>query len=453
MTDERLPEEHPTTPFERPAPAASGLGWPGGRPPAGPTPTGPAAGAQPRAPASPHAPIPPYAPAPPYAWTGQPYDVLAAGRPAPRPAGGRRTTALLLLSALLGGLVGGTIVSALDEGSGVAGSSAQPVVVAPIGGDAPHGGIADVAAVARAVLPSVVSIEISTPSGEATGSGVIWSSDGYVLTNNHVVAGAAGGGTITVVFPNERSTSARIVGRDPTSDLAVIKVSGVGGLRPVTLGRSGSLTVGDPVVAIGSPLGLAGTVTSGIVSALHRPVRAGGEQSDSTAVIDAIQTDAAINPGNSGGPLVDARGQVVGIDSAIATLGASGLGGTGQSGSIGLGFAIPIDEARAVAQQLIRSGHAVHPIIGVRAQDAQGTSTAARGARVAEIIAGGPADRAGLRTGDVIVSVGGHAIDGVDQLIVEVRQHQIGDRVSVVFVRDGRRHAVQLTLADDGSAP
>ena len=328
------------------------------------------------------------------------------------------------------------------------------VQVGASGGDTPTGGTADVVAVARVVLPSVVSIEIRSAAEAGTGSGIVLSRDGYILTNNHVVAAAAGGGTIRVSLGDGSVLSAKTVGRDPTSDLAVVKVAGATNLRPATLGRSASLVVGDPVVAIGSPLGLAGTVTSGIVSALHRPVRAGGGGGDTTAVIDAIQTDAAINPGNSGGPLVDAKGQVVGINSAIATLGGSGVGAPGgqQSGNIGLGFSIPIDEARRVASQLIDSGHATHPVIGVRAEDADSGQAAPThaGARVVAVVAGGPADRAGIRSGDVITKVGGQRIGGIDELIVAVREHAIGDKVRVSFSRGGSTHRVAVTLADDG---
>jgi putative serine protease PepD len=355
---------------------------------------------------------------------------------------------MVALAALFGGLVGGIVVAYADGGDSSS-ASPGPTITAATGGVTPRGGSADVARIARVVLPSVVSIDISTPTVQATGSGIVWSNNGYILTNNHVVADAASGGTITVVFADESKHTATIVGRDPTSDLAVIKVAGVGNLRPAVLGRSASLVVGDPVVAIGSPLGLAGTVTAGIVSALHRPVRAGGETGDSTAVIDAIQTDAAINPGNSGGPLVDARGQVIGIDSAIATLN-GGLGSSGQSGSIGLGFAIPIDEAKRIAGQLISGGRVTHPVIGVRAQDADVSGTSGRtGAMVVSVVAGGPAEKAGLRKGDVIVDIDGTPIDGVDQLIVAIREHGIGDKVTVTFLRGGQRRSVRVTLADD----
>ena len=259
-----------------------------------------------------------------------------AGRP-------RRGVTALIAVALAAGLVGGgagaaLTATALDDGPATASAGAESLRASTASGDvAPAAG--SVEQVAAAVLPSVVSIEVSTGAGGGEGTGVVIDPDGLILTNNHVVAEAASGGTLRVTFNDGSSAPATIVGRDPVTDLAVIQAEGVSGLTPATLGRSADLDPGEQVVAIGSPLGLQGTVTSGIVSALDRPVRTGGASSAETAstVIDAIQTDAAINPGNSGGPLVNLRGEVVGINSAIATLGATG----GQSGSIGLGFSIP----------------------------------------------------------------------------------------------------------------
>jgi putative serine protease PepD len=243
---------------------------------------------------------------------------------------------------------------------------------------------------------------------------------------------------------------ARIVGRDPLSDLAVLKVNGVAGLRAAALGSSGSLVVGDPVVAIGSPLGLAGTVTAGIVSATDRPVRAGRQDADTQAVINAIQTDAAINPGNSGGPLVDMQGRVIGVNSAIATLGGLGLGG--QGGNIGLGFAIPIDQARSIAEELIRTGKATHPVIGVQAQtetDSQQPVAGRAGALVRAVVAGGPAERAGIQPGDLIVAINGARVSSVDDLIVEIRKARVGESVEVTYVRGGAHRRAKVTLVSD----
>ncbi|HLZ37666.1 MAG TPA: trypsin-like peptidase domain-containing protein [Mycobacteriales bacterium] len=309
-----------------------------------------------------------------------------------------------------------------------------------------------VAGVAARVLPAVVSVDVRTQDGRDTGSGFVIRSDGYVLTNNHVISAAAtGGGRIAVEFSDRTSVPARIVGRDRQSDLAVLKVNGVSGLRAVALGRSSALVVGDPVVAIGSPLGLAGTVTAGIISAVDRPVRAGGQGTDTQAVINAIQTDAAINPGNSGGPLVDMQGRVIGVNSAIATLGGLDLGGS--AGNIGLGFAIPIDQARSIAEELIRTGRATHPLIGVRAQSLTEAEAEAfggrRGALVRVVTRGGPAERAGIRPGDLIVAVNGERVSSADDLIVEIRKARVGDSVEITYLRGGAERRVKVTLVSD----
>jgi putative serine protease PepD len=304
-----------------------------------------------------------------------------------------------------------------------------------------------VAGIAARVLKSVVSISVDDPSGTGTGSGVVLRSDGYVLTNNHVVASAASAGTIKVSF-NDGTVDlpARVIGRDPETDLAVIRVVGAGRLTPATLGSSGDLAVGDPVVAIGSPLGLAGTVTAGIISALDRTVRVPGETGiAATPLFDAIQTDAAINPGNSGGPLVDLAGRVIGINSAIASLSSTT---DSQAGSIGVGFAIPVDEARSIAEQLIRTGKATHPVIGVQAQTVGGDGNGPRGARVTVLVPGGAAKRAGVRVGDVITKVGDRAVTSVDQLVVALRTHEVGDKVTLTLVRDGARTTVDVVLQD-----
>ncbi len=244
----------------------------------------------------------------------------------------------------------------------------------------------------------------------------------------------------------------RIVGRDPVTDLAVIRAEGVSGLTKATLGSSAALDPGQQVVAIGSPLGLQGTVTSGIVSALNRPVRTGdatGTENVST-VIDAIQTDAAINPGNSGGPLVNLEGEVVGINSAIASLGASA---GGQSGSIGLGFSIPIDQARTIAQQLIDTGSATHAQLGVSVRDDLSSSSSAfsDGALVASVTAGGAAEKAGLGQGDVITKVGDRPVDGADALIAAVRSHRPGDAVVLTYSRNGNESTARVTLGSDAA--
>jgi len=292
-----------------------------------------------------------------------------------------------------------------------------------------------VAGVASAVLASVVSVTVE----EGSGSGFVLSQDGYILTNNHVVASAGSAG-IEVGFFDGSTVSAKIVGRSPNYDLAVLRVER-DDLVPVRLGDSGDVVVGDPVIAIGSPLGLESTVTSGIVSALDRPVTAGGE--GDIAFINAMQTDAAINPGNSGGPLVDAAGRVIGVNSAIASLGVD------APGSIGLGFAIPIDQAARTAEQIIATGQAVYPIMGVRLDNEfQGS-----GARIAPddpdspaVEPDGPAASVGLVSGDVITEIEGRVIDSLEEMIVALRAHEPGDRITIVVERDGEPMEFTLTL-------
>jgi putative serine protease PepD len=312
-----------------------------------------------------------------------------------------------------------------------------------------------IAAIAAKVLRSVVSISVENGVEGGTGSGVVLRAVGYNLTNNHVVATSGTGTTITVSFngDDEVDVPADVVGLDPETDLAVIKVRQVRHpLIPAALGTSSGLVVGDPVVAIGSPLGLAGTVTSGIVSALNRTVRVPAEDgsSSSTPLFNAIQTDAAINPGNSGGALIDLAGRVVGINSAIATLGSTSA--DVQSGSIGVGFAIPVDEARSIAEQLIRTGKATHPAIGVSASTVGADGNGARGARLNDITAGGAAAKAGLKAGDIITRVGSKPVTSVDSLIVDLRAYRVGDTVTVTYLRSGKARTARLLLQDKKSS-
>ena len=297
-----------------------------------------------------------------------------------------------------------------------------------------------IAGIAGRVIPSVVSITTRTKNGGGTGSGFFIRSDGFLLTNNHVISAAAtANGSITVKLNNGKSFKARIVGRNASYDLAVLKIA-VNDAPALQFGDSDSIQVGDNVIAIGSPLGLSGTVTTGIISAKNRAVTTGGE--GETSFINALQTDAAINPGNSGGPLVDMSGAVVGVNSAIATLG-SGFGG---SGSIGLGFAIPINQARKTAEQLIATGRSVYPIIGVSI-DSRYTGD---GALVADqkdaVLPGGPGAKAGIKPGDVIIKFESTEINNSDELIVAVRSKDVGDEVTLVLLRDGKRISVTLTL-------
>ena len=352
--------------------------------------------------------------------------------------------AVALAAGLVGGGAGAAFTSALDDQPATVNSLDQSTGTSADTAAAPTGSVEQVAA---KVLPSVVSISVRTASGGGTGTGVVISSDGLILTNNHVVAEAEQGATMEVSFNDGRTAAATLVGRDPITDLAVIRATGVSDLKPATLGDSSVLKPGQSVVAIGSPLGLQGTVTSGIVSALNRPVRTGESnptgESQST-VIDAIQTDAAINPGNSGGPLVNMRGEVVGINSAIASLGSSG----GQSGSIGLGFSIPIDQARRVADQLTKSGSAVHAQLGVSVSDIADGS-AQGGAGIAAVTPGGGAAKAGIEVGDVVTKVGDREIDSADALIAAVRSHQPGDKVTLTYTRGGDSRTATVTLGSD----
>ena len=294
-----------------------------------------------------------------------------------------------------------------------------------------------VAGVASIVLASVVSVRVE----DGSGSGFVIARDGYILTNNHVVAAAEGGGTIEVGFFDGTSTPAVIVGRSPSYDLAVLHVERTD-LTPVRLGDSADVVVGDPVIAIGSPLGLESTVTSGIISALDRPVSAGGE--GETSFINALQTDAAINPGNSGGPLVDAAGRVIGVNSAIASL-TPGL----APGSIGLGFAIPIDQATRTAEQIIATGEAVYPVMGVRLDrgfPGPGARIAADEGSARAVEPDGPAGRVGLEAGDVITEIEGRVIDSPEEMIVALRAQEPGDRITIVVDHGGEVREVSLVL-------
>ncbi len=353
---------------------------------------------------------------------------------------GRRVqpTALALLAvvALLVGAVGGVAGYAVAGGADDLVDPGASLAQVEPGRERPPGSVADVAG---RVVPAVVSLEIRSGSSGGTGSGVVVDPDGHIVTNNHVVSLAATDprATLEAVFASGVRAPARVVGRDPQTDIAVVKVELA---NPVVaqLGRSSDLQVGDGVIAIGSPLGLAGTVTQGIISSVKRPVRLDAETSDANPVIDAIQTDAAINPGNSGGALVDTTGAVVGINTAIRTLGG------GEGGSIGLGFAIPIDDARTIAESIIRTGTYVHSDLGVNAKSVtDGTSD---GAQVLNVRQGGPASRAGLLEGDVVLRVDDRPIASADELVVAVREHPVGSSITLGVVRQGRPLTLQATL-------
>jgi putative serine protease PepD len=371
-------------------------------------------------------------PPPPLDWHQQ---QARAYTPTP-PQKTNKTLSLAAVVALVIGLIAGggaaAAVVALDN-NGYADDSGPAIGE----GADPKIKTGSVSAVAQALLPSVVQLKVEgADNSNATGSGFVIDKAGHILTNNHVVAAAATGGLIQVLTQNGKASTARLVGRSPAYDLAVVQVVGIEA-PSVQFGESAKAIVGQDVVAIGSPLGLAGTVTSGIVSAKNRPVTAGGEGED-ISYINALQTDAAINPGNSGGPLVDMEAHVIGVNSAIATVrGAE----PGASGNIGLGFAIPIDQARRTAQQLIASGQASYPVIGANV-DMQFEG----GARVSEVLPKGAAVRAGLRTGDVITKIDEQPVDTAESLIVAIRSHQPGERIRLAYERGGKLRQVTLKL-------
>jgi putative serine protease PepD len=376
---------------------------------------------------------------------GAPIDTLGREPRQRRVPGTGLLVALALVIALLAGGAGGAAGyllaerendSVTVEGTNLGTAPARSV-------ERPANSIAGVAA---KVLPSVVQIKVETANGGGTGSGFVLDDDGYIVTNNHVVTDADSSG-VTVTFADGTTADARVVGTSGSYDLAVLKVNAKG-LKALPLGNSDSVVVGDPVIAIGSPLGLSGTVTSGIVSAKDRPVTAGETGGSDSAYINAIQTDAAINPGNSGGPLVNLDGEVVGVNSAIATLGGSL---SGQSGSIGVGFAIPINQARRTVEQILDTGEAQFPIIGASLDgtyDGEGARIASSSANngTAPIVPDGPAERAGLEPGDVIVAIDGKPVADSSELIVAIRSRSPGETITLSVRRDGDEQSVKVTL-------
>ncbi|AZM55365.1 protease [Streptomyces sp. WAC 01529] len=363
-----------------------------------------------------------------------------------RKRGRRLVVAGIALIALMSGLIGGALGSYLER-NGVGDIELPQAGAEPK--DRPSGSVAGIAA---AALPGVVTLHVSGDSAQGTGTGFVLDGKGHILTNNHVVEPAGTGGEITVTFSSGDTAEAEVIGRDSGYDLAVVKVDRVRGLKPLTLGNSENVQVGDPVVAIGAPFDLANTVTSGIISAKERPITAGGEKGDGSDVsyVDALQTDAPINPGNSGGPLVDSKARVIGINSAIRSADEGSDSRGGQAGSIGLGFAIPINQGKRVAEELINFGKATHPVIGVTLD----TEFTGDGARIAEkgkdggpaVNANGPGDKAGLKPGDTITEVNGAPVHSSDELIVKVRAHRPKDRLDLTIERDGRDREVTLVL-------
>ncbi|MCI2239182.1 trypsin-like peptidase domain-containing protein [Paenibacillus sp. TRM 82003] len=391
---------------------------------------------------------PPGEPAWPAAWPAAAQAEHAWPPPAAPPRGRAARllgagSAVLLLS-VAGGIAGSLLQERWDD------SRTYPSVTLPVPAagttERPEG---SVAAIAAAALPSVVALQVEGSAGAGTGSGFVLDAgvdDGeaaFVLTNDHVVAGAADDG-VTVVFQDGVQVPGEIVGSDTSYDLAVVRVERPD-LRALPMGDSGSVVVGDRVVAVGAPLGLQGTVTEGIVSALNRPVSAGADGAEAS-YIQAIQTDAAINPGNSGGPLLNTRGEVVGVNSAIASVPVVG----GSAGSIGLGFSIPAEQARRTAEQLIRTGRAVHPVIRVSLDGQYRGEGVLVLDQPGAVQAGGPGDRAGLRPGDVVLGVDGRPVTEPAELIVDIRARQPGDTVTLTVRRGEQTLEVPVTLEADG---
>jgi putative serine protease PepD len=357
-----------------------------------------------------------------------------AGAPSgpPRRPGRGGLVALGAAAVLLAGVVGGVVGHALaDGGGGSRGVLGEPLpditaVEAPAGA---------VEAVAARVLPSVVQLRVEGPGAAGEGSAMVLSPDGLLLTNNHVVEAAAAGGRVTALFQDGTTAAAQVVGRDPSSDLAVLRAQDVSGLAPIELGNSDSVRVGQPVVAFGSPLGLGGTVTTGIISAVDRAVSVGEETgANSATVLNALQTDAAINPGNSGGPLVDMEGRVIGINSAIATTGA-------QGGSIGVGFSIPINQAKRVADELEQTGRASRAVLGVSVAD----DPQRPGAVIRTVLPGSAAEVAGIRQGDIVVRFGDQRISTGIDLQAAVGSRAPGEVIEVQLT--DRTVRVTLTAA------
>ena len=476
----------PAAPAVEPASAAADVVAPTAQLPAVPQPQSPAdavppaaAPALPEYPALPEAPaVGPTAPAPapPYAGyaapqpgePGQPPQYPAYGQygqhsqygqygqypgapfgqsqaPRKRRKGGLAT--LLVVTALVAGGLGGGIGSWLETRDSSGGSTSVAASVNPKDLSRSPNSIAGIAARS---LPSVVTISASNSQESGTGTGFVFDSRGYILTNNHVVAPSTDGGKLSVQFSDGNSYPATIVGRAEGYDVAVIKLAATPKekLVPLPLGNSDSVAVGDTTIAIGAPFGLSGTVTSGIISAKNRPVASGDESGTQTSYMNALQTDASINPGNSGGPLMNADGQVIGIDSAIQSGGATDS--EGQSGSVGLGFAIPINQAEWVASQLIQTGQPIYPIIGILRDD----SYTGNGARIASgpvqgqpaVTPGGPAAKAGLEPSDVITEFAGVPIDSGPTLVSEIWSHHPGDKVAITYIRNGQTHTTTLTL-------
>lgn len=385
---------------------------------------------------------------PPYGGGGDPWGTT--GSPAPKRRNGGLIAAVLVAALVAGGVGGGI-------GFWAAGQSDSDSTTVSASGDpgALNRKPTSVSGIAQKALPSVVTIEAQGATGDGgTGTGFIYDKQGHILTNNHVVASAADGGKLTATFSNGKKYDAEVVGRAQGYDVAVVKLKNTSGapLNPLPLGKSSHVQVGDATIAIGAPFGLSGTVTTGIISAKDRPVASSDGGGSSASYMSALQTDASINPGNSGGPLMDAAGNVIGINSAIQSAGNGGglSGESQQSGSIGLGFAIPIDQARRVAQDLIKTGKPVYPQIGVQVgmrDTGNGATIARTGNNGSDAVTpNGPADKAGLKPGDTITKLDDTVVDSGPTLISEIWQHKPGDQVTLTYKRGGKEHTTQVTL-------
>jgi putative serine protease PepD len=339
------------------------------------------------------------------------------------------------------GVIGAIIANALNTQSTASTTATTPAAT---------GASCNVTSVAEDKLPTVVTIMAHAPAengaagGGGVGSGEVIRSGGYILTNNHVILPAVGGGQLEVIFDNGNTARASIVGRDPLTDLAVIRAEGVSGLRTIAIGDSSALRIGQPVVALGAPLGLSSTVTSGIVSALGRTVHVPGEGSQSALLIDAVQTDAAINPGNSGGALVNCSGELVGVPTAGATV--PSPSGEASGGSIGLGFAIPVNLAVKVANEIIDTGRVSHAFLGLQAQPVSGGTGEGEGLWVVAVSPGGPAAAAGLQVGDLIKTIDDQTAVTTDQLMALTLSKRAGEQVKIGYERDGRQATATITL-------
>ncbi|MFI9204129.1 trypsin-like peptidase domain-containing protein [Streptomyces sp. NPDC053048] len=390
---------------------------------------------------------PPYAGAP-----GGPAAPWGAPVPPKRKRAGGLVAAVVAAALIAGGVGGGVGYWAADKGVGESSTTVSSSGDPKTESRSP-GSVADIA---NKALPSVVTIEAQSNSGEGgTGTGFVYDKQGHILTNNHVVASAAESGKLAVTFSDGKSYDAEVVGRAQGYDVAVIKLKDPSGakLNPLPLGNSDRTAVGDATVAIGAPFGLSGTVTTGIVSAKKRPVASSdGGGNGKASYMSALQTDASINPGNSGGPLLNAQGAVIGVNSAIQSAGGGGGGfggGQSQSGSIGLGFAIPINQAKNVAEQLIKFRTPVYPVIQatVNMKDS-GSGARIDGSGSDAVTPGGPADKAGLKAGDVITKLDDTKIDSGPTLISEIWTHRPGDKVTVTYIRDGKTATAQIVLGE-----